>query len=177
MSMAETSTPGSTDVRTRVEALFRALNEHDADKIIALHTPEAVWEDPDLTAPVKGRAAIAVRLATMFRAFSDLQYPMDEVEIYTAESGRVVARWHAVGTMTGPLDPPGFAATGKKVSITGACFYEFEDGLIARHTILYDTTGLLRQAGIMPASGSAPAKFAAGLQRAAVGIAKRGRRH
>lgn len=162
--MAEVSAAG-TEVRARVEALFRALNEHDLDKLIELHTVDALWEDPELAEPVRGRAAIAVRAAAMFRAFPDLHFLQDELEIYLADSGRVAARWHAVGTMTGPIEPPGFAPTGKKASISGVCFYEFEDGLLARHTILYDTMGLLRQVGVMPAPESPPAKLMAGLQR------------
>lgn len=174
--MAEVGTSGTTEIRARVEALFRALSAHDVDKIIALHTPEAVLEDPALTAPVTGRAAIAVEFAARFRAFPDLQFLMDELEIYVADSGRVAARWHFTGTMTGPIDPPGYAPTGKKASVTGVCLYEFQDGLIAHHTIVYDTMGMLRQVGIMPAMDSAPAKLIAGLQRTVALAAKAVRR-
>jgi steroid delta-isomerase-like uncharacterized protein len=174
--MTEVSTPGTTEVRARVEALFRALNEHDLDKIIALHTPDAVLEDPDLTAPVKGRAAIAAEFAMMFRVFPDQQYLMDEVEVYVADSGRVAARYHLIGTMMGPIDPPGFAPTGKKASVSGVCLYEFQDGLIAHHTIIYDMMGMLQQVGIMPAPDSTPLKLTAGLQRAIALVAKTIRR-
>jgi steroid delta-isomerase-like uncharacterized protein len=172
ITMAEVS-PAGTEARARVEALFRALNEHDLDKLIDMHTVDALWDDPELAEPVRGRAAIAVRAAAMFRAFPDLQFPLDELEIYRAESGRVAARWHAVGTMTGPIDPPGFAPTGKKVSLRGACFYEFEDGKLASHTIVYDTMGMLRQAGVMPMPESPQAKLMAGLQRTAARAAAR----
>ncbi len=173
--MAEVSAVG-TEVRARVEALFRALNEHDLDKLIELHTVDALWEDPELTEPVRGRAAIAGRAAAMFRAFPDLQFMLDEMEIYLAESGRVAARWHAVGTMTGPIEPPGFAPTGKKASLRGVCFYEFENGKFASHTILYDTMGLLRQVGVMPMPESPQAKLMAGLQRAVARAARPARR-
>lgn len=176
MTMAEVGAPAGTQVRSQVEALFRAFNEHDADKIIALHAPDAVWEDPQLTAPVKGRAAIAVRLATMFRAFPDLHFLMDELEVYLAPSGRVAARWHFTGTMTGPMDPPGFAPTGKKASVSGVCLYEFMDGLLTRHTIVYDSMAMLRQVGIMPAPYSTQARLMASVQRAGAGMAKRMRR-
>ena len=170
--MAEVGTSGTTEIRARVEALSRAINEHDVDKIIALHTPDAVLEDPALTAPVTGRAAIAVEFTAMFRAFPDFQFLMDELEVYVADSGRVAARWHFTGTMTGPIDPPGYAPTGKKASLSGVCLYEYQDGLIARHTIVYDTMAMLRQVGIMPATDSAQAKLIAGLQRAVAFVAK-----
>ncbi len=171
--MTEAGISGITEVRTRVEALFRAINEHDVDKIIALHTADAVLEDPRLTAPVTGRAAIAVEFTTMFRSFPDFQFLMDELEVYLADSGRVAARWHFTGTMTGPIDPPGYAPTGKKALVSGVCLYEFQDGLIARHTIVYDTMGLLQQLGIMPAADSAQAKLIAALQRAVTRLPRR----
>ena len=170
--MTDVGTSGTTEVRARVLALFRALSEHDVDKIIALHTPDAVLDDPSLTAPVTGRAAIAVEFTAMFRAFPDLQFPIDELEVYIADSDRVAARWHFLGTMTGPIDPPGYAPTGKKASVSGICLYEFRDGLIARHTIVYDSMRMLQQVGIMPATDSAPARLIAGLQRAIALVAK-----
>jgi steroid delta-isomerase-like uncharacterized protein len=174
--MTEVGTSGTTEIRSRVEALVRALSEHDVDKIIALHTPDAVLEAPALTAPVTGRAAIAVEFTAMFRAFPDLQFLMDELEVYVADSGRVAARWRFIGTMTGPIDPPGYAPTGKKASVPGACLYEFRDGLIAHHTIIYDSMGLLQQVGIMPAVDSTQARLIAGLQRAVALVAKTVRR-
>lgn len=174
--MTEVGISGSTEVRSRLEALFRALSEHDVDKIIALHTPDAVFEDPFLTAPVTGRAAIAVEFTAMFRTLPDVQFPVDELELYVADSGRAVARWHFTGTMTGPIDPPGYAPTGKKASVSGVCLYEFRDGLIARHTIIYDSMGLLRQVGIMPAADSAQARLLVGLQRTVALVAKTVRR-
>lgn len=170
--MTEVGTSGTTEIRARVEALLRALSEHDVDKIIALHAPDAVLEAPTLTAPVTGRAAIAVEFTAMFRAFPDLHFLMDELEVYVADSGRAAARWHFTGTMTGPIDPPGYAPTGKKASVLGVCLYEFQDGLLAHHTIVYDNMALLQQIGIMPTADSAPAKLIAGVQRAVARVTK-----
>lgn len=174
--MTEASISGLTEVRARVEALFRALNEHDVDKIIELHTPDAVLVAPTVTAPVTGRAAIAVEFTSMFRVFPDLQFLMDELEVYVAASGRVAVRWHLTGTMTGAIDPPGYAPTGKKASVFGTCLYEYQDGLITRHTIVYDSMGLLQQIGVMPAMDSAQAKRIAGLQRTVARVGRRVRR-
>lgn len=170
--MTEAGTSGITEARTRVEALLRALSEHDVNKVIALHAPDAVLESPTLTAPVTGRAAIAVAFTAMLRTFPDVQFPMDELEVYIADSGRVAARWHFTATMTGPIDPPGYAPTGKKASVSGACLYEFRDGLIARHTIIYDSMVMLQQVGIMPVTDSAQARLIAGLQRTVALVVK-----
>lgn len=84
----------------------------------------------------------------------------------------MAARWHFTGTMTGPIDPPGYAPTGRKVSVSGVCLFEFQDGLVAHHTIVYDSMGILQQVGIMPAVDSAQAKLIAGLQRGIAFIGK-----
>ncbi|HET9080285.1 MAG TPA: ester cyclase [Trebonia sp.] len=163
--MAEVGTSGTTEVRARVEALLRAFNEHDIDKVIALHTPDAVLEAPAVPGAVTGRAAIAGVFTSMLRMLPDLQFIMDELEVYLSDSGRVAARWHFTGTMTGPLEPPGYAPTGKKASVTGVCLYEFHDGLIARHAIVYDSLGMLQQVGVMPATDSTQARLLVVLQR------------
>lgn len=170
--MTEIGTSATTEMRTRVQALLRAFNEHDVDKIIALHTPGAVLDAPTLAAPVTGRAAIAVEFTSMFRAFPDLQFVLDELDVYVAGSGRVAARWRFTGTLTGSIDPPGYAPTGRKASVPGVCLYEFQDGLIAHHTIIYDSMQLLRQVGIMPTADSTQAKLVAGVQRAVARFTK-----
>ena len=49
---------------------------------------------------------------------------------------------------------PGFAPTGKRVRLTGACLYELRDGLISRHTVVYDGTSAMQQLGLLPVEGS-----------------------
>lgn len=171
--MTHAGTQQLAKARARVEALFQAFNDHDADKIVAMHAADAVWEDPRLTEPATGREEISAVVGAMFRAFPDLRFVLDELEIYTAPSGRLAARWHCVATMTGPIDPPGFAPTGKTASFSGACFYQFKGTMIERHTIVYDTMGMLVQLGIMPAAGTAPAKATVAIQRALAEVGKR----
>ncbi len=77
-----------------------------------------------------------------------------------------------VATMTGRLDPPGWEPTGKGAEVAGMCAYEFRDGLIARHTVIYDQMSLSQQLGLMPATDSAPVKAMVGLQKAQVGLQK-----
>lgn len=166
-----TKAMSSEAIREHVTSLIRAINEHDVDKVVGHFTEDVLWEDPMLHAPVTGRAAAAKELTTTFTAMPDYHLPFEEVDVYVAEDGRkAAAKWHAVATMTGPLDPPGFAPTGKTVYFPGACFYEFRDGLIARHTILYDVMGVSEKLGLMPGMESMPVKMLARTQRFATTV-------
>lgn len=172
---SQTSTSSAVEARRLVDELFRGFNGHDVDAIVALHASDALWEDPMLGAPVTGHAAITDRLRIMFRAFPDITFTVDEV--YLAESGRIAASWHFTGTMTGPIEPPGYAPTGKRATVPGTCLYEFRSGKLAHHTIVYDTLGLMQQVGLMPAMESMPIKLTAAAQRLAVGVSKQLRKH
>ena len=161
-------------VRLRVEELFRALNAHDVDAVVAMHAPDAVLQHPAIPHAATGRMAIGEGFQAIFRALPDIQFPMDEIRLYLADDHHVAASWRFTGTMTGRIDPPGYAPTGKSCSVEGVCLYEFVDDpqtgktLLARHTVVYDTLGLLQDLGIMPRPESSATKLTAGLQRTSV---------
>jgi steroid delta-isomerase-like uncharacterized protein len=163
------------DIRSQIDALFKALNAHDVDKIVALHASDAVFEDPTLMAPVRGPKQIGEQFRMMFRAFPDIKFTANEV--YLGAPGHAVARWTFVATMTGPMDPPGYAPTGKKATVHGVCVYEMKDGLLKKHTSVYDLMGMLQQVGLMPAMDSAQVKVTAGLQRTFTKLTKVVQRH
>jgi hypothetical protein len=58
------------------------------------------------------------------------------------------------GTNTGPIDPPGLPATGRRMSIRGIDVWQFRDGLIWRYEAIYDFAAVGRQLGLLPARGS-----------------------
>jgi hypothetical protein len=70
-----------------------------------------------------------------------------------------------VGTNTGPLDPPGFAPTGKSFVVDGVDHWWFRDGLVERYRADYDLNGALRQLGLVPQTGSRGEKALVFLQR------------
>ena len=144
----------ATDVESKryvdlLDDFLDAWNKHDTDRVMSLCTEDTVWRAP--SRPVfEGKAAARVHLDSLFRAFPDLHFD------YTIHAGgnepRAATEWHLTATMEGPLDPPGFAATGKPIDIEGACLYEFEDGLISRHDVVYDGLELARQIKALPRS-------------------------
>jgi len=69
------------------------------------------------------------------------------------------------GTMSGPLDPPGFAATGSKVEFQTAEFSQIRDGLLARRTVILDMLDLARQIGAVPNPGGVADRLGVWSQR------------
>ena len=85
-------------------------------------------------------------LATSYRtAFPDLQFTnFDQM----AEGDRVVSKWTAQGTHSGPLD--GIAPTGKSVTVTGITISRLEGGKVVEDWQNFDELGMLRQIGAVP---------------------------
>ncbi len=61
--------------------------------------------------------------------------------------------WVMTATNTGPIDPPGFSPTGKRVEVRGIDVWQFRGGLIWRYEAVYDFSDVARQLGLMPPRG------------------------
>ena len=132
-----------------LDEFLGAWNEHDADKVMSMCTDGTVWTVPSM--PVyHGKPAARSYLDALLRAFPDMHF--DYMVHTTGEQPKAAAAWHLTATMKAPLDPPGFAATRQPIDIDGVCLYEFENGLISRHDIVYDGLELARQLKALPRS-------------------------
>lgn len=108
------------------------------------------YENHDPATPsrtVVGREAFKALAAGYREAFPDLRFEIAEQFV---DGDTVVSRWHASGTQRGSLMglPPG----GRKVSgIEGITVTTFEAGRIRRERVVWDTLGLMRSLGALPA--------------------------
>lgn len=59
-----------------------------------------------------------------------------------------------MGTNDGPIDPPGFPATGRRIDIGGVNVWRFRAGLLIENRTIYDRAEMARQLGLMPAPRS-----------------------
>jgi predicted ester cyclase len=82
----------------------------------------------------------------MFRAAFGLQF---KVEDQIAEGDQVASRWSARGTHAGEF--MGVAPTGEEIAITGITIFRFADGMIEEGWWNWDTLGMLRRIGAVPA--------------------------
>jgi predicted ester cyclase len=84
-------------------------------------------------------------------AFPDIHITIHET---LAQGDKVVARWSATLTHTGPF--LGIAPTGRKAEVTGTSIQRIVDGKIAEGWDNWDQLGLLVQIGAVPAAQFVP---------------------
>ena len=158
--------PAKLDLRHEITQMIGAFNAHDVDGILSHFTDDVVWEDPSLSAPALGKDAARAAIGHIFTPFRDFQFALDDLRIFLGADGTsAVSTWTWTATMTGPIDPPGYAPTGKTARVSGACRYEFRAGKISNHTVIYDLYGLMAQLGLVPGIDSVQVKAMAGAQR------------
>jgi predicted ester cyclase len=79
-------------------------------------------------------------------------FPDSNITIHEqiADGDTVVTRWTATGTHTGTLF--GIAPTGRRVTCTGMVISHFKNGKVIEEFESYDSLGLMRQIGVLPAA-------------------------
>jgi predicted ester cyclase len=92
-----------------------------------------------------GPEGVRIGLAGYREAFPDLEVTIDDL---VAEGDRVVRRFTARGTHTGPL--MGVAPTGRVVTVTGIWIDRLAGGRLVESWLSFDALGLLRQIGAIP---------------------------
>ena len=165
--------PTVPDVEALYHAVLAAWNDHDPGAMGDLITEDIVWEDPALPGPARGVAAVQEFMRGSWVAFPDLCFDETDSPHRTAEGDQVAWRWRMRGTMSGPLDPPGFAATGRSMEVEGVDLWTMRDGRIARYRAFYDMNDVARQLGIVPAPGSAAERGMVALQRLQARLGRR----
>jgi len=147
------------------ERYLAAWNSLDPDAVSSCATEDVVWIDPALDEPAIGREAVADFVRASAVSFPDLEFS-DPGEPAIADGGLAAyVPWRMTGTNTGPIDPPGFAPTGRSIAITGFDVWQFHHGLIWRYQAIYDFSEVVRQLGLMPPRGGFAERAMVGAQR------------
>ncbi len=136
-------------------------------------TDDVVWADPALPQPARGVAEVQEFMRASFRGFPDLQFGEPDPPLVSVSGDVVLWAWYMEGTNRGAIDPPGFAATGRRMHVDGIDQWTMRDGRIALYRAFYDMNDLVRQLGLVPPPGSAPEKAMVALQRAQAAIRRR----
>jgi steroid delta-isomerase-like uncharacterized protein len=141
-----------------------AWNRLDGDALTSLCTEDIEFFDPAI-GTVHGREAVADWVRACARAFPDCHFEELEPAYLSRDRPKALSPWRMTGTNTGPLDPPGFAATGRPFAVDGVDHWWFRDRLVERYRADYDLNGALRQLGLVPQPGSRGEKLLVSLQR------------
>lgn len=143
-----------------------AWNSRMADEVLDLCTNDVIWNDPLTEEAVSGHAQVREYLEATWTAFPDLNFTYPEGP-YTADGGvRLALHWRVTGTMEGPLQPPGYAATGKSFTSDGIDLLYLRDGKVFWYFGVFDRQGAAQQLGILPAPGSRAERATVQVQRA-----------
>lgn len=135
--------------------LHTAASDRDPDAVAALCANDVVWEDPAAPCTLHGREAVrSFHRDVMFVALPDTRIELIEGPYLALDGSGVAARTRISGTMTGPLNPPGFAPTGGHLEFETAEFSRFDKGLLVHHTVVLNMLDVARQIGAVPKAGS-----------------------
>ena len=160
-----TTAPTAFDLDAFCARYLAAWNDHDAEAMADLVTDDVVWEDPALPAPARGPAAVQDFMREAWVAFPDLRFDESDHPHRTAGGDQVAWRWRMRGTNTGPIDPPGFAPTGRRWELDGVDLHEYRDGRVCKLRIVFDMMTASRQLGLMPTVGGRAERALAMAQR------------
>jgi steroid delta-isomerase-like uncharacterized protein len=147
------------------ERYVAAWNSGDPAAVAACIHEDVVWIDPALTDPAIGRDGVSEFARQSVVAFPDMTFSDPGEPAIAGDSRAAYVPWQMTGTNSGPIDPPGFAATGKRIEVKGFDAWQFRDGLIWRYEAIYDFSQLARQLGFLPPRGGFAERAMVGAQR------------
>ena len=147
-----------------------AWNSHEPDRVLELMTEDIVYDDSAWPTTMRGHGDVRQFLEFAWRAFPDLRFESAGGPFIAFGEPKAAFQWAASATHTGPIDPPGFAPTGKRIEFDGADFHEYRDGRVCRLRIVLDMMDLGRQLGTLPKAGSPMEKAGAAAQRLAMKV-------
>jgi steroid delta-isomerase-like uncharacterized protein len=173
--MTTTSAASTTgfDVGEFTKRYTVAWNGCDTDAMAELLTDDIVWRDPALPEPARGIPAVQEFMRTSFQIFPDLVFSEPDPPHRTSDGDLIAWAWTMEGTFRGPIDPPGFAPTGKRMKVEGVDLWRMRDGRIHDYRAFYDMNDLVRQLGILPEPGSRAERMTVALQRLQVRLQRR----
>jgi steroid delta-isomerase-like uncharacterized protein len=150
-----------------------AWNSHQPERLLALMSEDIVYDDSAWPTTMRGHDDVRKFLDFVWTAMPDLRFEMVDGPYLMPSQRKAAFYWKGSGTHTGPLDPPGFAPTGKRLEFEGADFHEYRDGRVCRLRIVFDMMDVGRQLGTLPKAGSAVEKAGAAAQRLGMKVQQR----
>jgi steroid delta-isomerase-like uncharacterized protein len=122
-----------------VRRLLAAWNARDLDAFVKHLAADVEWYDPAMPdPPARGRAAVKAFAEAVIRAFPDFAYEILPPMCIATDGTRCAVKWRISGSHVQPLDPPGYAPTGRRVDIEGVDVLDLEDGQVKRILTAFD---------------------------------------
>jgi len=125
--------------------LFAAVNAHDVEQFLSLHTDDIIVENVALGTISRGKEAVRANLERNFAAIPDYRI---ELTSCFASGDRQWEEYVACGTHEGEF--MGIPATGKSFSFRVTTVRELRNGKTSHVSVYYDSASLMRQLGVLP---------------------------
>ncbi len=137
------------DARDVAERIGNTYEKGDVDAVGKLYTEKAVLVHPLAPAKLSGRKAIVELEATLFNAFTDINFDLRRV----VDGGDVIAIEFVISaTNTAPLTAPDgspIPATGKRIELPVCGVVTVDDkGLLETDNRYLDTASFMSQLGL-----------------------------
>ena len=165
---AETTREATPSIEWILDFMLRwrdAWNSHEIDRLLAFMTEDVEARDDCWPKLMRGHADVREFLEAIWRAMPDMTFePVSGPYVIPGEP-RVAVHWRGWATLTGPLEPPGFAPTGRRWELDGGDFYEFRDGRVCKVRTVYDVLSVSQQLGLLPPAGGRAERALAIAQR------------
>ena len=145
--LAQSKTHDSANKTDIAQAWINGWNSHDPEKLLAIFTPDVMYEDVPFGAVSHGSAELRKFAASEFEGSPDLHVELGSSSIH-GEQGSI--EWTFSGT------DKGIFKTGKKFSVRGVSIVTVKNGKISRNVDYYDVATLMKQLGLLPSEDSAP---------------------
>lgn len=139
-------------------------NSGDGEALAALCAVDVVFDDPALPKPARGRDQVRDFAEAIFSAYSDFHVEVTAPPAILLGTATALSPYRITATMTGHLSLANMAPTGARMTVLGVDEWTFADGQLANYRTYYDSTGVARQLGILPAAGSRAERLMARLQ-------------
>jgi steroid delta-isomerase-like uncharacterized protein len=141
---------GGHPLHAVIDAYNDAWNRHDVPAIVAMHTPDMVFENHTAGERAEGDD-VAAHIGGIFSAWPDIAFAGRR--LYLRDS-LVVQEWTATATHTSELRRGSVVAppSGRRVTWNGMDVIPFRDGLVARKDVYSDSMSILRQVGLLEPS-------------------------
>jgi predicted ester cyclase len=146
--------------------MLEVWNSHDTTDPPDLATADVVSIDPALAEPANGVATVRRFMEDSWRAVPDLRFEVTGSRCFADDAPVLMVPWRMTGTQLGPVDPPGYAPTGRRIEVEGVDVYAFRGERVADYRACYDNLAVARQLGLLPTPGSRGEHLLAAAQRA-----------
>ena len=169
-------TPSADWIRDFIGRWLDAWNSHEPHRVVSFLTEDVEIRDDSWPKTMHGLRDAREFLQALWRATPDMTFELLAGPYVIPGEPRASFHWRGRGTFTGPMDPPGFAPTGRAWEVDGVDFQEYRDGRIARLRVVFDLMTVSRQLGVMPATGSRSERAMVAAQRGVIRVQSEYRR-